>query len=44
MSELIAPSFSPSTDWKPNWSEQKKSILCSGWHKPPVALLSFPLA
>jgi len=21
MSELLAPSFSQSTDWKPNWSE-----------------------
>jgi len=21
MSELVGPSFSPATDWKPNWSE-----------------------
>ena len=26
MSELVAPSYSPSTDWKPSWSKQKSQF------------------
>jgi len=53
MSELVAPSFSPSIykhglmifQLKTELARIEKSILgCSSWHKLPVALLSFPLA